>query len=349
MKRSFGILLAIALFASCSPSTSMKVLKPAAIYIPDHIQTIGTLDRSKPESGFKNFLEGFLTGEEIGQDKRGRRAAIKGFSTVLEKTPRFTVRPIETELTGSKDGASMSSPLPWSEVEQLCKTYQVDAIATLEMFDSDQFVNKSSRNEKYKDKNNKEQSRSRYYVERKLEVRTGFRIYDNVNKVVLDEFVTSGLKSDEGNGLSPTEATNNLRNIFDQVQEVGNTAGSLYAKRIAPLYETITRTFQRKVPTNKDAHKKALEAAKLQDWQKAAEIWNNMATTSTNIKTKAKAAYNMAIVCEAQGKLQLAADWAEKSYKNFGLKAGRSYLDQIKRRIEENKQVEIQMKSRTKT
>lgn len=337
------------IIASCSPTTSIKVLKPAAIFIPDHVQTIGTLDRSKPESGFKNVLEGLLTGEEIGQDKRGRQAAIKGFSKILSQTPRFTIKPIATELTGSKEGASMTSPLNWDEVEKLCKTYQVDAIAMLEMFDSDQNSRRSTSSEKYKDKNNKELTRTRYHIDRRMEVRTGFRIYDNINKVVIDEFVTSATDEDSSSGLSESEASNSLPNVYDQVQAAALDAGSIYAKRIAPLYETLTRSFQRKVPTNKDAHEKALLAAKKQDWKQAAEIWNTMATTSENTKTKARACYNLAIVCEAQGELQLAADWAEKSFASYGLKAGKAYYEKLKQRIEDNERLKVQMRSRNKT
>ncbi len=349
MPKLYIFLFAALVFMSCSPTTSIKVLKPAAIYIPDHIQVIGTLDRSMPESGFKNIMEGIFSGEEIGQDKRGRRAAIQGFSKVLSQTPRFTIKPVQTELTGSKDGASMTAPLDWSEVDKLCKSYQLDALATLEMFDSDQIFRRTTNNEKYKDKNNKELTRTRYNIERRMEIRTGFRIYDNINKVVIDEHVTSAFDEDSGNGLSDSEASNSLRNVYDQVQEAGVQSGGIYARRIAPLYETLSRSFKRKVPTNKDAHEKALVAVKKKDWKQASEIWHTMATTSSNTKTKANACYNLAIVYEAQGELQLAAEWAEKSFASYGLKAGKTYLEIIKQRIEDNERLKVQMRSRNKT
>lgn len=349
LKNYFILLLAIAFSACNRHTTSIRALKPATITVPDHIQAIGTIDRSMPESGFKNILEGVFTGEEIGQDKRGRKAAIAGFSKVLSQTPRFTIREIKAELTGSKDGSVMTKPMSWAEIDQLCKTYQVDAIAALELFDSDQYFSSSTRSESYKDNDGKEQSRTRYYTDRKMEVRTGFRLYDNVNRVVIDEFVTEANKSDSGDGLTETDARNNLRNVFDQVKEVGNTSGGIYAHRIAPLYVSIKRKFAKKVPTNKDAHQKALDAVKAKDWNKAAEIWNTMATSSSNVETKAAAAYNMAIICEVQGKLDLALEWANKACHSYNYKKAASYIQQLKQRKADSQKLEIQMKSRSNT
>jgi hypothetical protein len=341
-------LISLALLTSCSQTTTLQVLKPAIITIPDHIQTIGTIDRSVPENGFKNVLEGLLTGEEIGQDKRGRRAAIKGFSQILSSTPRFNIKPIEAELTGSKSGATVAPPLSWDEIDKLCKSYQVDAIAALEMFDSDQTYSNRTSQETYKDQNKKDRTRTRFYTSRNLEVRTSFRIYDNINKIIIDEYVTEAHNQNEGNGLTSQEAKNNLTNIYTQVQNAGINAGEIYARRIAPLYLNITRQFIRKVPTNKDAQKKALAAVKRTDWSKSAEIWNTMATTSSDIKTKSRACYNLAIVCEAQGYLELALEWANKA-ETMGLKKARNYSDLLRTRIEDQKRLEVQMKSKNKT
>ena len=342
----FGTIL-ISLY-SCGPKTSIRILKPADIMVSDQIQNIGTIDRSVPESGFSNVLEGLLTGEDIGQDKRGRREAISGFTYVLTQTPRFNIKAITTELTGSKSGATMAEPLSWAEVDKLCKDYKVDGLAVLELFDSDLNYNRSSYNEKYKDKNGKEQSRKKYQVERKMEIRTGFRLYDNVNKIITDEFVVSANDSDSGNGDSGDQADRNLTNIHDQVKRLAQNAGKIYAKRIAPLYVTEDRAFQRKVKTNKDSFEKALEAAKREDWVKAGEIWNSL-SNSTDPKTAGKAAYNMAIVSEAQGQLNLSLEWAEKAYNKYNLKAAKSYISVLKNRIADQEKLQKQMKSRQKT
>ncbi|HNE49334.1 MAG TPA: hypothetical protein PK806_09125, partial [Saprospiraceae bacterium] len=95
----YTVVLGILLGSCSSHTTAIRALKPATITLPDHIQSIGTIDRSMPEKGFSGILEGALTGEQIGQDKRGRQAAIEGFAKTLTQTPRFSIRPIATELT----------------------------------------------------------------------------------------------------------------------------------------------------------------------------------------------------------------------------------------------------------
>ncbi|HMG16663.1 MAG TPA: hypothetical protein VK590_14495, partial [Saprospiraceae bacterium] len=107
----YCLLIITAIFCSCAPSTTLRILKPADIMVSDQVQSIGTIDRSMPANGWHNFFEGLITGENIGQDKRGRKEAIAGFTNVLDKTPRFNIKAILTELTGSKTGASMAEPL----------------------------------------------------------------------------------------------------------------------------------------------------------------------------------------------------------------------------------------------
>ncbi|GET34676.1 hypothetical protein PbJCM13498_35390 [Prolixibacter bellariivorans] len=48
-------------------------------------------------------------------------------------------------------------------------------------------------------------------------------------------------------------------------------------------------------------------------WEEAAEIWTKMAK-SDNKNIEAKATYNMALACEMLGHLELALEWASKSY-----------------------------------
>ncbi|MBK7407804.1 MAG: hypothetical protein IPJ40_06820 [Saprospirales bacterium] len=97
---------------SCMHSTTLQVLQPADMRIPEHLTTIATIDRSKPSNGFVNVLEGLFTGETIGQDKRGRLRALDGLTHSLTRTPRFQVKPTDIELEGTNTGNNMAPPLP---------------------------------------------------------------------------------------------------------------------------------------------------------------------------------------------------------------------------------------------
>lgn len=49
------------------------------------------------------------------------------------------------------------------------------------------------------------------------------------------------------------------------------------------------------------------------EWLKAAEIWNKQ-SKNKNPRMAAKACYNMALVCEMEGKLDNAIDWLVQSH-----------------------------------
>jgi hypothetical protein len=85
-----------------------------------------------------NHLEGAVTGESINGDREGRRRAVEGLIESLTRTPRFTVKSTGIELLGSRSGGSMPLPLDWRQIDDICRQYNVDAVAAIESFDSDQ-------------------------------------------------------------------------------------------------------------------------------------------------------------------------------------------------------------------
>ncbi len=122
---------------ACKPATSFQVIKPAAITLPDHIQVIATIDRSKPRSGFIKALEGAASGELIGQTKEGRERALEALSLSLTRTPRFQVVHTGLEYTGSESATTFTTPLPWDEIELIARRYNADAVLAIELFDTD--------------------------------------------------------------------------------------------------------------------------------------------------------------------------------------------------------------------
>ncbi|MBK6994268.1 MAG: hypothetical protein IPH31_04855 [Lewinellaceae bacterium] len=79
-------LVAFHRLASCTRNTTLRVLQPAQMTLPEHITTVAIVDRSKPSNGWSNFLEGLFTGEEIGQDRRSRQTAVDGLTNALTRS-----------------------------------------------------------------------------------------------------------------------------------------------------------------------------------------------------------------------------------------------------------------------
>lgn len=98
------------------------------------------------------------------------------------------MKPTDVELEGTNAGVNMAEPLPWPEIESICKQYGADAVLTIENYDTDAFVRTSSYLEKYKDKEGVERTRTKWRADANLGVTIGWRLYDPKTKIIEDEF-----------------------------------------------------------------------------------------------------------------------------------------------------------------
>jgi len=349
MKAKFlmlSVAISVILFSACSPTIPLEVLQPADMVVPEHIQTIVTVDRSKPEKGFSNFLEGLVTGEAIAQDREGRKSALQGVTDALSRTPRFNVKHSGIELTGSKGGNSYAAPLEWSEVEKICRQYDAQALVTIETYDSDNNVSMSTRQEKYK-KDGKELTRTKYDARLDMTIRIGWRFYDPKSKVIIDEYTATAHDSDSRTGDSEDAARRALQSQTSISRAVSKVAGANYGMRIAPVWVTVNRAFYDKGKGSADDKMaQAARLAKADQWDKAAEIWRALLSTNIDNKSAGRAAYNLAVASERSGLLETAVEWAQRAYTEYGNKKGQSYIVELKNRISDQARLKQQMKDK---
>lgn len=333
--------------ASCTKSVSLQVLQPAEMALPEHINVIATIDRSKPANGFINVLEGLFSGESIGQDRRGRERALEGLTYSLTRTPRFSVRGTDVVLEGANTAVNMAPALSWKEVESICKQYGADAVVAIEKYDTDNAVYTTTYSEKYKDKEGNERTRIRHRAHARINVTIGWRLYDPTLKIIHDEFSVN--LSDEATATGDTEdiAKRNLPDLAYRTFELSNTVGKKYGERIAPVWVYVSRSFFSTGKGNyKTDMKQAAAYAKADNWEKAAAIWNRLVSTADQ-KTAGRAAHNMAVASERLGKLEIALEWAEKAYQDYGNKSSRNYIYVLQERINDQRLLEYQMKKGT--
>jgi len=318
------------------------MLQSAEMKIPDHIQTIATVDRAKPAKNFNNILEGFVSGEDIGADRTGRMAAIDELASTLTRTPRFQVKSTGIELTGSKSGSRMEPPLPWSEIERLAKQYNVDAIITLEKFDSNRRVNVRDFDETYKEDGVKK-TRTVYEADMDMNVETGWRLYDVKKHIIIDEWNARAGKHFKKEGKSKKQAESYLPSYRRIVEDLGREAATIYAMRIAPIWVTVDRQFYTSGKGEyKDAMKKAAKWAKADNWNKAIEIWRNI-VEKADTKTAGRAAHNLAVAAERLGHLDLAIEWAQRAAAEFGNSKSKRYVRTLQMRKENDKRAQYQL------
>ena len=336
-------IIALMLFGSCSAtsSISMEVLQPAQINLPSHIKKVAVLNRSLPAKGegFMNFLEGFFTGEVIRGDREGSDKCINGVVNKLNASPRLGAILVGAHTFKGTGTREFPNPLDWNEVDKVCKLYNTDAIVILETFDSDIYFNqgKSSHVEK---KNNKDTVIIDYKANLKLNVNSGWRIYDNFNKKIVDENSFTDNKGWDVTGRTPGDALSKLPNKRDAVNTSGYFSGEQMAIRISPNWTRVYRNYYKKGHDDFKITKKMVRA---NNWDAAVIIWQKL-VQNPDKEVAGRAAYNMALASEFKGNLPLALEWANKSLKTYGNRKASGYINTINRRIQDQEKLNDQMK-----
>jgi hypothetical protein len=343
-KISFAAFLLASLLSSCMKTASLTVLQPAQMSLPEHITTVAVVDRSKPSKGWLNVLEGFVTGEAIGQDRQSREEAVRGLTDALTRTPRFAVKNTGIEMEGSKAGNNLPAPLAWSEVERICSQYGAHAVVTIESFDSDNSSSARRVENKRKDKNGKQYIDVSYQSRQRTDVRIGWRLYDPRTKIIIDEYTTDDYLEKTGSGTTERAALNNLPSQVSVTRSVAFNVGREYGARIAPIYVQVSRQYYGKAKGYKSDFQQAARFLKSREYDRAATILKKIEATATdNKKAAGRAAYNMAVVSELNGNLDLALDWSHKAWNDYGNKKARNYISVIEMRQNDVRKVESQM------
>lgn len=348
MKNQSLLLLALVALISWSCGTSstlLEVLQPSQIVLPEEIKVVAVMDRSKPEKGFANFLEGMVSGEDFGQDREGRRLAMQNLTTTLTRTPTLQVKGTGLEYNGYKNGKQMLPPLNWNEVQSICSKYGADALIALESFDSSSDITYSQSSYKSKQKDGTEITKYTHTARRNLRVYMGWRLYDVKKRVVLDENTVSQFDEDSATGDTQDRARNNLRSQLTAIRDLAAKAGDSYGKRIAPVWVNVSRTYYTKAKgADQDAMEQAHRLTQSNKWEEAAEIWQDLLNNARDSKTKGKAAHNIALALERNGNLKEAEDWASKAYTQYGNKTSQAYVYTLQQRISDQERLDYQLK-----
>ena len=78
------------------------------------------------------------------------------------------------------------------------------------------------------------------------------------------------------------------------------------------------------------------------NWERASEIWRQL-VDQADPKTAGRAAHNLAVASERLSKLELALQWAEKAYVDFGNKSSRMYMQILRQRLADDELLDYQL------
>jgi hypothetical protein len=164
-------------------------------------------------------------------------------------------------------------------------------------------------------------------------VKTGWRIYDPSSKSILDEYTLWEDITFTGKGINPMVAAAALIDRKEAVKQVGNKAGHSYALRLLPYELSVTRDYYVK---GTDNFKTAKRKAQTGNWDQAGQIWEKE-TDNPKEKIAGRACYNMAIISEINGDIDLAIKWAQKAYEDYNNHLALKYVDILNYRKTSNR------------
>ena len=320
----------VSVFSSCITSNVVvNIQRPADITVSQDIQNVVIANRSRPskENLTGNIVEGIISGEGIGTDRRGAESCIDGLINMLGNSERFTLKNtdgIELKGTGT---ASFPIPLEWDIVQSLCNPYDADALIVLATFDSDSRSYVGNPVTRTRKKKGVKVKTLRYPAYREITIESGWRIYDLKNKKIIDENKFTEHKEFSAWAKSPKAALMSLLSQGSAIRESGVFAGKQYGFRISPIWIKARRTY---FTGKHDDLKLAKQYVEKGDWDSAITIWKDL-VNSTDEKIARRSAYNMAIASEIKGGLDAAIEWAKKA-KNLGEKKAYNYINVLNRR-----------------
>ncbi len=291
---------------------------------------MGLVNRTAPSKETKviDAVDKIFSLEGTKLDKAGAQATITGLKDELTKNTRFTeIKPLSNlELTTVGSGL-FPSPMSWELVEKICRENNVEAVFSLELFDTESKINYAvSPASMATPLGNVPVINQQATM--LTNIRTGWRIYDPVTKIILDEYPMSRSLSYSSSGINPAMAASALAGRKDAVMEAGNRIGQQYAIRILPYWIRVTRDY---FVRGSDQFRVARRMAQTGNWTEAAKIWE-METKNPDPRVAGRACYNMAIINEINGDLDAAISWAQKGYENYANRLSLYYVNILKNR-----------------
>ena len=330
------------LFLSCTSlrPVNIEVSRNANYTLPDRIQGIAIINRSITPD-FTNTKADLLENmfyyrqwvlDSIFHDKQASDKTIESAANALFASERFdVVIPLDRNIVRT-DTLSIDLPLDIETIENYCIDFKVDAILVLENYNehlSASFIRVP-------------QPDSPNLKKRKMKVvcNTVWNLYFPDKLLKIKTFHISDSLEWKAESFYMPDVRYNLPNLKKSLVLAGEACGNKMSGMISPEWIQRPRHY---FATGKSQIDKAIPLVQNDKWDEAAKIWSQYANSASKT-VRGKIEFNMALVCEMFGKIDLATEWCLKSYQTKYMKVKEDYLnilDQRKKEIDSEKDKSI--------
>lgn len=322
----------------------MGVIEPARISLSSDIKNVGIINRSIPSEGNTTIdkIDKILSLEGINLDREGAEATVTGLADELERHGRFETIHIITDIDSQRKGLGVfPAALNWTKIEEICKEKGVDVLFSLEFYDTDTRVDYELTTVNIPNNLGIIAKVPGHKVTLNTVIINGWRVYDPATKQIVDECIGNDRITSRGEGINPVKAIEAIIGRNEAVMQVSSILGNDYGRSTQPVRLRISRDYFVK---GNDNFKIATRRARAGDWEGAASLWEREVTNS-KAKIAGRACYNMAIINEINGDLETAMNWASTSYTDYNNRNALNYINLLKRRIAEKRELDRQLSS----
>lgn len=297
--------LGVVLLTSChTHKLTVEVYTPPKVELPPDVRGILVSSRFVPATGEYEAVQwGYFDDVDSTLWELSRYYA-EAFSNALDSSTRFVSKTDFNIRMLRHNALEMPEPLPWKGLLGIVDKYKAPGLAILQGFEVE---------EKDVEINEVENGTEiSYQAVKKITISSSWRITQPERRRLLDENTYRFTKEFTAIGRDPDEAKGALPNILVMHKEACNFAAQGYSRMLIPGVEEVEREYYKDGDIKlEEAHQAVLEG----DWKKAESRWERLAYEAEDIELKAKCNFNMALLCERDGRLNQALGFARKANK----------------------------------
>jgi hypothetical protein len=340
IKQNYILLfLLILLLTSCNTTKiiSIEIPDPGKNDLPFRLQSLLLVNRTVDEnysdlasdSMQMLFYRKQFNMDTVIYDLTAVDTTLKALGELLYESGRYDFVIPEDRFIAFEKNNFFSNEMDWNEVKDLCKTYNTDAVLSIDMY-------KTQITTEYGKESYFDPVQNGYFSARTAKMTIVydalFRIYDPVEEnVLVREFFRDTLIWNE-----TARTTADLFKTFTPVKQGLTEAGIAlaidFSEKISTNWRQENRLFY--VKGNSNLQHAGIFIDKEQ-WNEAIALWKETAESTKSKANKSKAQLNLAIAYELQGDIDSAISWALESYNTMYRQITYQYLELLDLRKKE--------------
>jgi tetratricopeptide (TPR) repeat protein len=329
-------MLIAAFVLSCSSTKSIlvEIPQPSKKELPATIQSLTIVTQAvsskhnnlTADSLQKIFYKENFRLDTVIYDSKVVDTTMIALGELLFESGRYDFVIPENRYISRVESSTFSVEMPWQMVNELCETYNTDAVLSIDHFTT-RVVTDFNRESFYNPYDNNFYSGAK--AEMKVIYDALFRVYEPATeRVLVREYLTDTLFWNDSNP-SLRELFENFTPVKQALYEAGIALALDFSDKISVIWKMHRRNYFHK---GNAEFEKANQLVNAGDWETAISLWKNIAENSESKSLKSKAEYNTAVGYEMTGDLNQAISWALKSYETMFRTQTYDYLETLKNR-----------------